>query len=90
MRRLRTWFQNGDRYHLAKLQRRTRPDQMTAEELAASYRRPWYVHMHRKVTWPFTFVRRAILNRIDPRSGPPGRRGPDERGRVSHDASAGN
>ena len=77
MRRLRRWFQNGDRYHLVKLQRRTRPDQLSDEQLAASYRKPWYVRVHRFLTWPFTYVRRVILHRIDPR------RGPGERGRMS-------
>lgn len=77
MRRLRRWFQNGDRYHLVKLQRRTRPDQLSDEQLAASYRKPWYVRVHRFLTWPFTYVRRAILQRVDPR------RGPGERGRIS-------
>jgi hypothetical protein len=76
MRRLRAWFQAGDRYHLVKLQRRTRPDQLTAEDLAASYRRPWYVRVHRIVTNPFTWTRRRILDRVDPR------RKTGERGRV--------
>jgi hypothetical protein len=83
VRRLRRWFQNGDRYHLLKLQRRTRPDQMSQEALAESYRRPWYVHVHRWLTRPFTLVRRAILNRVDPRQ----KRG--ERGRVSDNESIG-
>jgi hypothetical protein len=80
---VRRWFQRGDLYHLLKLQRRTRPDLLSPEELKASYRRPWYVHVHRYVTWPFTFVRRAILNRIDPR------RKDGERGRVSEDENIG-
>ncbi len=82
MRVLRGWFQRGDLYHLLKLQRRTRPDQLSPEALAASYRKPWYVRVHRMVTWPFTCVRRAILNRVDPR-----REG--ERGRVSEQDMAG-
>lgn len=76
MRFLRGWFQRGDLYHLRKLQRRTRPDQLSAEELAASYKKPWFVRWHRTVTYPFTFVRRLILDRVDPR------RGRGERGRV--------
>ena len=74
---LRGWFQNGDRYHLAKLQRRTRPDQMTPEELVASYKRPWYVHVQRWLTLPFTVMRRIVLRLVDPR------RKQGERGRVS-------
>ena len=43
LRVMRGWFQRGDRYHLIKLRRRTRPDQLSPEVLAASYRKPWYV-----------------------------------------------
>ncbi|MCH7872568.1 MAG: hypothetical protein IID33_12795 [Planctomycetes bacterium] len=67
MRVVRRWLQRGDLYHLRKLQRRTRPDQLSPEELALSYRRPWYVRVHRFVTYPFTFCRRLVLDRIDPR-----------------------
>lgn len=73
----RKWFQAGDRYHLIKLQRRTRPDQLTEDQLAASYRKPWYVRWHRIITYPFTWCRRKILNRIDPK------RTDTERGRIS-------
>lgn len=81
-RMLRRWFQSGDRYHLIKLQRRTRPDQLSPEMLANSYRKPWFVHVHRFLTRPFTTIRRAILNRIDPRK----KRG--ERGRIHEDKPA--
>ena len=74
---LRRRFQNGDRYHLVKLRRRTRPDQMTPEQIAASYRRPWYIHVHRFITRPFTRARRSVLNRIDPRTDS------NERGRLN-------
>ena len=77
LRKIRGWFQNGDLYHLVKLHRRTRPDQLTQEQLEASYRRPWYVRVHRFVTWPLLWCRRRILDKIDPR------RGDSERGRVS-------
>ena len=79
LRGLRAWFQAGDRYHLLKLRRRTRPDQMSPEDLAASYRKPWYVRLHRALTWPLQWCRRRILNRVDPRR----KRG--ERGRVDED-----
>ena len=79
IRRVRSWFQAGDRYHLIKLQRRTRPDQLSPEALAASYRKPWYVRAHWILTSPFTLVRRAVLNRVDPR------RGDGERGGVHDD-----
>ena len=76
---LRRRFQRGDLYHLVKLQRRTRPDQLTEEALAASYRKPWYVRVHGFVARPLTLVRRAILSRVDPR------RKDGERGRVAQD-----
>lgn len=82
-RRFRSWLQAGDLYHLRKLHRRTRPDQLTCEELAATYRRPWYVRVHRVVTYPFTWCRRQVLDRIAPR------RGDEERGRVSQDEISG-
>lgn len=64
---MRRKLQSSDRYHLAKLQRRTRPDQMSAEALAASYRKPWYVRVHNRITRPLTLARRWILDRIAPR-----------------------
>ncbi len=76
-RKVRKWLQAGDLYHLGKLHRRTRPDQFTPQELTDTYRRPWYVRAHRFATWPFTWFRRQILDRLDPR------RTVGERGRVS-------
>jgi hypothetical protein len=78
---LRKRFQAGDRYHLVKLQRRTRPDQLSPEVLANSYRRPWYIKALRIITRPPQMVRRAFLAWIDPerRSA---KRGGSERGRV--------
>lgn len=77
VRGLRAWLQAGDRYHLMKLQRRTRPDQLSPEALARSYARPWYVRLHTSLTRPVTLLRRSLLQRLDPR------RGKGERGRVS-------
>lgn len=82
-RLLRRWLQAGDRYHLIKQQRRTRPDQLTAEARAASYAKPWFVRVHHFITRPFTRARRAVLNRIDPS----GKRG--ERGRIDENEVAG-
>jgi hypothetical protein len=79
MRALLRKLQAGDRYHLVKLQRRTRPDQMTPEALRASYNKPWYVRLHSTLTRPLTRLRRRILRRIDPE------RGPGERGMVPAD-----
>ena len=78
-RLFRRWLQRGDLYHLVKLQRRTRPDQLTEEALAASYRKPLVLRVYRLVSYPFTWVRRRILQWIDPR------RAPGERGRVMGD-----
>jgi len=80
---LRRFFQNGDLYHLKKLQRRTRPDQFSAEELAATYARPWYVRLHFFLVRPFTLLRRWVLGIIDPRR----KRG--ERGRIDDPVSLG-
>jgi hypothetical protein len=82
-RAIRSWLQAGDRYHLVKLQRRTRPDQLSADQLAASYRRPWYVRVHRLATWPFTWCRRRVLDAVDPR------RRVGERGRLPDDRPMG-
>ncbi len=82
-RKILAWFQAGDRYHLGKLHRRTRPDQLTSDELRATYRRPWYVRGHRFITYPFTWGRRKVLNELDPR------RGRGERGRVDNGPVAG-
>jgi hypothetical protein len=82
-----TWiarrFQAGDRYHLIKLQRRTRPDLFTPEELAAARRKPFWVRVHGGLSRPLTRVRRRVLERVDPR-----RRG-GERGRVRVEGPAG-
>jgi hypothetical protein len=75
-RLLRRWFQQGDRYHLTKLQRRSRPDQLTTEQLEASYRKPWHVRAFCVVARPFLWCRRGLLDRL---AGPRGR---GERGRL--------
>jgi hypothetical protein len=69
-------FQAGDRYHLTKLQLRTRPDLFTPEALAAARRKPLLVRIHGSVTRPLTLLRRFVLKRVDPQR----KRG--ERGRV--------
>ena len=76
-RMLRRWLQAGDLYHLAKLQRRSRPDQLSPGDRAASYRLPWFVRVHRILTRPLTRIRRWILSRVDPQR----KRG--ERGRIT-------
>jgi hypothetical protein len=78
---LRGVLQRGDLYHLRKLQRRVRPDLLSAAELCASYHKPWYVRWYGHATRPITRVRRAVLHRIDP-----GKR-QGERGRIDPPAS---
>lgn len=80
---IRRWLQSGDLYHLQKLKRRTRPDQMTEAERAATYDKPWFVRLHTTVTAPLKKLRRLILQRIDPR------RSKGERGSVSEDTMGG-
>lgn len=77
LRSIRAWLQAGDRYHLRKLQRRTRPDQLSPDELAASYRKPWYVSAYDRVTRPYTWCRRRVLHAFGVH------RGPGERGRIA-------
>jgi hypothetical protein len=69
-------FQAGDRYHLTKLLRRTRPDLLTPAEVAAAGSKPFWVRLHGRVSRPLTLVRRSVLERVDPTR----KRG--ERGRV--------
>jgi len=69
-------FQAGDRYHLRKLQLRTRPDLFTSEELVAAKKKPFLVRLHNGFARPLTLLRRSVLRRIDP-----ARKG-EERGRV--------
>jgi hypothetical protein len=79
----RGWLQTGDRYHLLKLWRRTRPDQLTSQQRAASYRKPWFVRNYSRVTRPLTLARRWILDHVDPRPAK------GERGRVQDPAVIG-
>ncbi len=80
----RTWpgrwlgrrLQEGDRYHFTKLRRRFRRDQLAADELTASYTRPWPVRLHRRLTAPATRFRRWVLAQVDPA------RKHGERGRI--------
>jgi hypothetical protein len=56
-----------DRYHVRKLKRKMRPDLMTDEERAASYRRSFLLNIHRKFAHPFQRVRRWVLTRLGAR-----------------------
>lgn len=70
-------LQQGDRYHVLKHRRRHRPDTMTPEQIAASYRRGWYIELHRKLSWPFTAIRRGVLKLLTGRSRSPKQDGPE-------------
>ena len=63
---LLAWLQQADRYHVAKLRRRCRPDLLSDEALAASRRRPAHVRYYTRLTKPISRLRRRVLNRVDP------------------------
>ncbi len=67
LRWVRTRLQQADLYHLAKLHRRIRPDQLSEEQRTATYARPGHVRAYSRITRPFTLARRWLLERIDPR-----------------------
>lgn len=70
-------LQAADRYHLLKHRRRHRPDGLSPEELKASYRSGGYIAVHRRLFWPFTAIRRAILKALTGRSRSPKQEGPE-------------
>ena len=74
---LLTKLQQGDRYHVLKHRRRHRPDTLTAEQLAASYRRGWYIELHRRASWPFTALRRLVLKLLTGLARSPKQDGPE-------------
>ncbi len=73
---IRGRLQAADHYHLLKLRRRCRPDQLSELDLARLARKPWLVRLHRKLIHPFQRLRRTTLSRLDPQ------RKPGERGRI--------
>jgi RIO-like serine/threonine protein kinase len=66
-RRFLSILQQSDLYHVTKLKRRYRPDQMTEEERQSSYRRPWFLRMHRVVGAPLRDLRRKFLEWVGAR-----------------------
>jgi hypothetical protein len=64
-------LQAADRYHLLKHRRRHRPDEMSAEQAAASRRCGWLVNVHRMVFRPLTLMRRGLLKLLTGRSRSP-------------------
>lgn len=63
----RGWFQAADRYHLAKLRRRTDRARLSQEALRGSYRPPWPIRVHRVLLRPLIRLRRWALSIVDPR-----------------------
>ena len=66
-RRILAMFQEADLYHARKLKRLYRPDLLTPEERAASYRRPWFLDLHRFVGAPLRDLRRKFLEWVGSR-----------------------
>ncbi|MFQ5429138.1 MAG: hypothetical protein ACE5E1_02410 [Phycisphaerae bacterium] len=60
-RRILRILQAADRYHLLKHWRRARPDQMSPQRIAESYRAPFWIAWHRAVFRPVTRLRRQVL-----------------------------
>jgi len=79
LRMMRKRLQRADKYHLLKLHRRTRRDQLSPDMLADSYRKPWNVRVFGAVSNPWKRLRRIILNRIAPH------RHGGERGRLDNE-----
>jgi hypothetical protein len=65
--RLLRMLQQSDLYHVTKLKRRYRKDLMTAEERQDSYRRPWFLRLHRLVGAPLRDLRRKFLEWVGAR-----------------------
>jgi hypothetical protein len=74
---LLTRLQQGDRYHLLKHWRRHRPDLLTSQQLAASYRHGWAIELHRRLSRPATLLRRYVLKLLTGRSRSPKQDGPE-------------
>lgn len=70
-------LQQADHYHLLKHRRRHRPDQLTAAQLEASYRRGFLIDLHRRVARPLTLLRRALLKKLTGRSRSAKQDGPE-------------
>lgn len=64
LRWIRKILQASDRYHLLKHRRRVRPDQLTEEQIAQTYKPPPYIGFHRHLARPFTLLRRRTLLRM--------------------------
>jgi len=63
-RRLLTWLQREDLYHLAKHHARLRPDELSAEERGRYRRRSALIRFHRFITKPWFGFRRRTMHRL--------------------------
>ncbi|MBN1941907.1 MAG: hypothetical protein JW849_01305 [Phycisphaerae bacterium] len=63
MRRVVTYLQGKDLYHLYKHKRRLAPEELTEEENALSRKRGGLHALHRKLTKPYRSLRRGFLQR---------------------------
>jgi hypothetical protein len=88
VRWLRKRLQVSDLYHLHKLQRRVRPDQMSAAALAATYDKPMHVRVWGTLTRPLTLLRRRLLTALGSRRQA-GERGAVYRATQGDDATGG-
>ena len=66
-RRFLAMLQEADRYHVRKLKRLYRRDQMTPEEIAESYKKPWFLSLHRVFGAPLRDLRRKFLEWVGAR-----------------------
>jgi hypothetical protein len=66
-RRLLAMLQEADLYHVRKLKRLYAGHLMTPEERATSYRRPWFLNLHRVFGAPLRDLRRKFLEWVGAR-----------------------
>lgn len=57
-------FQRTDKYHVLKHKSRLRPDLTTPEELAIVTRRPWPIRLHRRLSRPYSILRRRLFKHL--------------------------
>jgi hypothetical protein len=72
-----TRLQRADGYHLLKHWRRHRPDMLTGEQIAASYQVARIIRWHRKLSRPFTMLRRRALQWLTGQARSPKQEGPE-------------
>ena len=57
-------FQRTDKYHVLKHKSRLRPDLTTPEEFAIVTRRPWPIRLHRRLSRPYSLLRRRLFKHL--------------------------